>query len=126
MRRIISLAATILLTVGCGGGGAPGTDPASLTSCEAVAAAAVGVIQDSIDILEAASSTGTEPDAGTTGVVEAAGTALEDRARSLGCTDEEMAALMADLADGLQARSVFGQLIIENLKAGEDGFYREG
>ncbi|MFH2073462.1 MAG: hypothetical protein ABIJ75_11490, partial [Actinomycetota bacterium] len=95
MRRIFSLAATILLTAGCGGGGAPGTDPASLASCEAVADAAIGVIQDSIDILEEASSSGTEPDAATTGAVEAAGVALEERARLLGFTDEERAALRA-------------------------------
>ncbi len=125
MRRFIPLLAIILLSAACGGSGGS-TDPASLESCDAVAAEAILVIQDSIDILEAASSSGAEPDLETVGAVESAGTALEERALDLGCTDSELSSLMAGRAGGLEAKSVFGQLIIENLKAGEDGFYSGG
>ena len=117
--------ATILLATACGGGdGTP--EPASLESCDAIAGAAITVIQDSIDILEAASVSGAEPPIETVEAVETAGAALEERAQILGCSDEEMSSLMADLAVDLKADSVFGQLIIESLKAGDEGFFGDG
>jgi len=115
-----------MVSFGCGGGGEEAVDPASLETCEAVADAAIVVIQDSIDMLDAASNSGIEPDAETVASVEAAGIALEERALALACTDAEMTELMAGLASGLEAESVFGQLIIESLRAGDGGFFEEG
>lgn len=126
MLRAIALLVVVLVSFGCGGGGEEAVDPASLETCRAVADAAIVVIQDSIDMLDAASTSGTEPDAETVAAVEAAGTALEERALALACTDAEMSDLMAGLASGLEAESVFGQLIIESLRAGDGGFFEEG
>ena len=125
MRRIIPLAMTAALFVACGGGDETPA-PSSLQSCDEVAIAAIEVIQDSIDIVDEASTTGEEPDLSVTESVEATGAALENQASVLGCTDEQMSALIADLAADLQAESVFGQLIIEGLTAGEGAFFEEG
>ena len=125
MRRIIPLLATVLFAAACGGGEKT-TDPASLASCEAVAGAAIAVIQDSIDLMDEASTSQTEPDPETVAAIEEAGAALSERAAALGCTDEEMTALLAGLADDLEAESVFGQLIIERFKVGDEGFFSEG
>ena len=125
MRRMIPLLVGVMLFTACGGGEA-GIDPASLESCEAVAAAAIEVIQDSIDIVDEASTTGEEPDQALADSVEATGAALEERAAVLGCTEEQIAESMAVLIGDLHAESVFGQLIIEGLTAGEGAFFDEG
>jgi len=125
MRRIIPLLVTVLFAAACGGGGET-TDPASLTSCDAVAGAAIAVIQDSIDLMDEASTNQSEPDAGIVAAIEEAGAALDERAAALRCTDAEMTALLAELADGLEAESVVGQLIIERFKVGDEGFFSEG
>jgi hypothetical protein len=125
MRRIIPLAVIATLFVACGGGEET-PEPSSLQSCDAVAVAAIEVIQDSIDIVDEALTTGEEPDPSVTESIEVTGAALEAQAAVLGCTDEQMSALMADLAAGLQAESVFGQLIIEGLTAGEGAFFEDG
>ena len=119
------MAMAAALFVACGGGDETPA-PSSLQSCDEVAIAAIEVIQGSIDIVDAASTTGEEPDLSVTESVEATGAALENQASVLGCTDEQMSALIADLAADLQAESVFGQLIIEGLTAGEGAFFEEG
>ena len=114
-----------MLFSACGGGeGTP--DPTSLQTCDEVAAAAIEVIQASINIVDETSTTGAEPDPAVTESVEATGAALEGRAATLGCTDEQMSVLMSGLAGSLEAESVFGQLIIEGLTAGEGAFFEEG
>ena len=90
------------------------------------AGAAIGVVQDSIDIVDAASLTGEEPDPAAVTGVEELGIALEARASELGGGEAEMAERMAGLAEGLEADSVFGQLIIEGLLTGGEGFFEEG
>ena len=52
-----------------------------------------------------------------------AGMALEARALDLGCTDEQMSALMRERADRLRAESSIGQLLIEGLREGGEGFF---
>jgi hypothetical protein len=113
-----------LLAAACGGGGR-GIDPDSLGSCGEVADAAVVVLQDSIDAMDRAAS-GAEPDAADIAALEESGRELEDRAAALGCGDAQMAELLADRADRLEAESVLGQSIIEGLRAGEGGFFADG
>jgi len=125
MRRIIPLLVTVLSAAACGGGEET-TNPASLASCDAIAGAAITVIQDSIDLMDEASTSQSEPDPETVAAIEEAGAALDERATALGCIDAEMTALLAELADDLEAKSVFGQLIIERFKVGDEGFFGEG
>jgi len=125
MRGTIPLLAILAVTAACGGGD-DSLDLDTLESCGAVADAAITVIQEMIDLLDDNSTSGDEPDPEAGRAVEEAGEALEARAVTLGCSDEEMSRLMADLADGLEAGSVFSQLIVERLKAGEDGFFEAG
>jgi hypothetical protein len=122
--RVVVATALAAALAACGGGDGP-VEPESLGSCAEVADAAVGVIQDSIDALDAAES-GAEPDAEEIAVLEDLGNRLEDRARDLGCADDEMTALMIERADLLEADSVMGQAIIEGLRAGDGGFYQGG
>jgi len=121
---MLAVAALTASLVACGGGDGS-VDPSSLGTCEAVADAAVVVIQDSIDLMDAA-ATGAEPALDEIAALEGLGRDLEERARALGCGDEEMTALMIERADHLEAGSVLGQSIIEGLRAGEGGFYQEG
>lgn len=122
MRRILPAVLAVVIASGCGGGD---SDPASLDDCESVAQAAVAVIQQTIDVLEVAAG-GTEPDPEAVAEIEAAGSALEARAEEIGCTEAEIAGLMAGLAGSLEAETALGQQIIEGLRTGSSGFFEEG
>ncbi|MCB2222610.1 MAG: hypothetical protein KQH83_00430 [Actinobacteria bacterium] len=114
-RRITAVLAAVALAA-CGGGAEQGRpDPAGLGSCDAVAEAVVAVIQENIVLVDDAADALTEPDPAVVADLEQAGAALEARAAELGCTDDEMTAAIAARAGGLEARSVYGQLIIEGL-----------
>ena len=123
MRRSLPVILAVLLVSGCGGDGE--ADPASLGDCAAVAEAAVAVIQQTIDVLEVAAG-GTEPDPEIVAGIEAEGSALEERAEEIGCTEAEIAGLMAGLADRLEAGTPLGQQIIEGLRTGSSGFFEDG
>ena len=128
MRRMIGMTLVLAIAAAaCGGDDA--ADPASLDSCEAVADASIVVLQDTLDIMdnlsieELAALGGSDETPDQFKEIEAQGAAFEARAGELGCTEEEMSALLADRATGLSAESQFGQLILEGLKAGESGFF---
>jgi hypothetical protein len=121
MRRTIIVLLVTLVTAACGGAeGRP--DPASLETCDEVAEAVIGVIQESIDAVDTAADNLTEPDPAAAADLEDAGTALQERAAALSCSEERMSQAIISLADRLEARSVYGQLIIEGIKAGEGSF----
>lgn len=131
MRRLPALAVALLLALAaCGDddGGAP-ADPAALTSCEQVADASIALMQDAIDIIDSLSTEelaefGTSEE--TPEVfrdVEAQGTALENRAEAIGCTEEQMNSLLAARVDDLSSDTTFGQFIIESVRSGEGGFF---
>lgn len=130
MHRIIlaAMLALALLAASCGDDGGE-ADPASLGTCEEIADAAIDVLQQTIDVVDGMSDA--DPaSSGDTGegsdefqAIEEAGAALEARALDLRCTDEQMSALMRERADSLSAESTIGQLVIEGLREGGEGFF---
>ncbi len=130
MRRIIvpTVLALALLAASCGNDGGTG-DPASLGTCEEVADAAIDVLQQTIDVVDGLSdedpASSDEPGEASDEfrAIEEAGMALEARALDLGCTDEQMSALMRERAGTLSAESAIGQLVIEGLREGGEGFF---
>jgi len=130
MHRIILAAVLVLalLAASCGDDGGT-ADPASLGTCEEIADAAIDVLQQTIDVVDGMSNVdpASSGDAGEGSdefqAIEEAGAALEARALELVCTDEQMSALMRDRADSLSAESTIGQLVIEGLREGGEGFF---
>ncbi len=87
--------------------------------------------QDTIDIIdnldiEALAALGESDETPEVFVdLEARGEELTTRADELGCSDQQMGALMAERAGDLSSDSVFGQFILEGVRAGEGGFFDE-
>ncbi|MEE9298740.1 MAG: hypothetical protein V3V29_06875 [Acidimicrobiia bacterium] len=130
MRRLaVALLAMALVTATCGDDDA--ADPGSVDSCEGLAVAGIALLQDTIDIIddldiEALAALGESDETPEVFAdVEARGDELTARADELGCSDEQMAALMANRAGDLSADSVFGQFILEGVRSGEGGFFDE-
>ena len=126
MKRFAAVALTLALVVAaCGDDDA--ASPADLDSCEGLALAGLDMLQDTIDLIDgfdaealAALSEGTEPPP-EFAALQVRGDELTARADVVGCSDEEMAALLADSVDDLSADSVFGQFILESVRGGESG-----
>ncbi len=128
-RLAAALLALALVAAACGDDGV--ADVGSLDSCEGLAAAGITLLQETIDLIDsldpAALATLGESD--TTppefAELEARGDELTARADDIGCSDEEMASLMAERVGSLSSDSVFGQFILEGVRAGEGGFFDE-
>lgn len=132
MKRTASvLLATLLLVAvaACGDDDGGSANPASLDSCASLADASIALLQDTLDIIDSmsveelaamGSSEETPPELAA---IEARGTALEERAENLGCTEEQMSSLMIARADELDSDSVFGQFLIESIRSGEGSFF---
>jgi hypothetical protein len=132
MRRTptILLATLVVVAVAaCGDDSGGSADPASLNSCESLADASIDLLQDTLDVVDSmsaeelaamGSSEETPPELAT---IETRGTALEARAEDLGCTEEQMSSLMTARVDELSSDTVFGQFLIESIRAGEGGFF---
>jgi hypothetical protein len=129
MKRLaVALLSFALIAAACGDDGA--ADPASLDSCEALAVAGIAMLQETIDLIDGldaselaalGESDATPPEFEA---IQARGDELTDRATEIGCTDEEMANLVAARAGDLSADSVFGQFILEGVQGGEGtGFF---
>ncbi len=127
-RTVTAVMALVLVLAACGGDDAA-QDPASIDSCEGLAGAGIVLLQDTIDLIDsldanalAALGEGDEvpPEFAE---VEARGNELTERADAIGCSEEEMARLMADRAGDLSSDSVFGQFILEGIRSGEGGFF---
>jgi len=132
MRRTPTLLLAALLAVAvaaCGDDSGGSADPASLNSCETLADASIDLLQDTLDIIDSMSAEelaamgASEETPSELVAIETRGTALEDRADELGCTEEQMSALMTARVDDLSSDSVFGQFLIESIRAGEGGFF---
>jgi hypothetical protein len=126
MKRL-AVAALCLSMVAAACGDDAAADPATLDSCEGLATAGIDLLQDTIDLIDgldaaalASFGEGTEVPPEFT-AIQTRGDELTGRATEIGCSDEEMAALMAERAGGLSADSVFGQFILEGVRAGEGG-----
>lgn len=125
----VALLAVGLVAAACGDDDA--VDVASADSCEGLAVAGIALLQDTIDIIDnmdaaALAALGeAEETPPELAALEARGDELTDRADALGCSDEQMAALMAERVGDLSSDSVFGQFILEGVRAGEGGFFDE-
>ncbi|MBI5158233.1 MAG: hypothetical protein HZA58_09550 [Acidimicrobiia bacterium] len=131
MRRAPTVLLATLLVVAlaaCGDDGGS-ADPASVNSCESLADASIALLQDTLDIIDSMSAEelaamgNSEETPPALASIESRGTALEDRAEELGCTEEQMSALMTARVDDLSSDTVFGQFLIESIRAGEGGFF---
>lgn len=128
-RLAAALLALAIVAAACGDDGA--ADAGSLDSCEGLAAAGIALLQDTIDVIDDLdpAELATLGESDTTppafAALEARGDELTARADEIGCSDEEMASLMAERAAGLSSDSIFGQFILEGVKAGEGGFFDE-
>ena len=83
------------------------------------------MLQDTIDLIDgldaaglAALSEGGEPPPEFV-AIQTQGDQLTARADEIGCSEDEMAALLADRVGDLSADSVFGQFILESISEGE-------
>ncbi len=129
MKRIaVALLSLALLATACGDDEAvDAIDAASLDSCEGLAAAGIALLQDTIDLIDGldADALAVLGDGAETPpefvALQTRGDEMTARADEIGCSDEEMAALLSERANNLTADSVFGQFILEGVRAGESG-----
>lgn len=118
MRRTITaaaLTATLALgAAGCGGGG-------DLSSCEDVADEAIELVQGILDEVGGMSMEDMQSDEEPAFVqeLESEGEALEERAEELDCSDEQMADLLAERAEDLEAEGPVAELIREAVRSGD-------
>jgi hypothetical protein len=131
MKRLtVALLSLALVAAACGDDDA--VDAASLDSCEGLAAAGIALLQDTIDLIDgldeaALAALGDEAGPPPEFVaLQTRGDEMSARADEVGCSDEEMAALLAERASGLSADSIFGQFILEGVRAGESGDFFGG
>lgn len=127
-RLVVAVLSLALIVAACGDDDA--ADPASLDSCEGLAVAGIAMLQDTIDLVDGLDATQLaalgESDEVPPGfeALQARGDELADRATEIGCSDEEMADLVAARAEDLSADSVFGQFILEGVRGGDgSGFF---
>ena len=129
MKRLAATLLALALVAAACGDDADVADVGSLDSCDA--AAGIVLLQETIDVIDdldpaelaALGESDTTPPAFA--ALEARGDELTARADEIGCSDEEMASLMAERAAGLSSDSIFGQFILEGVKAGEGSFFDE-
>ncbi len=129
-KLVVALLSLALVVAACGDDDA--AEPASLDSCDALAVAGIAMLQDTIDLVDelsveelAAFGETVETPAGFD-ALQARGDELSARATEIGCSDEEMADLVAARSDDLSADSVFGQFILDGVRGGDGtGFFGE-
>ena len=126
MKRLaVALLSLALVAAACGDDDA--VDAASLDSCEGLAGAGIALLQDTIDLIDgldaaALAALGDETETPPEFVaLQTRGDEMSARADEIGCSDEEMAALLSERAGSLSADSVFGQFVLEGVRAGEGG-----
>lgn len=126
MRRpaVLVIVALSLAVAACGDDNVGSQDPATLGSCEQVADAMIGVLDQTLEVVDSMTAeelaelgASEEPPAALVDV-QTRGEALVERAGVIGCQDEQMASLLAARADDLSSDSVFGQFLIESIRAG--------
>lgn len=118
IRKLFVLIAALGLVAGACGG----SDSGSAGSCAAVADDAMSAVQDVINefdalTLDEMTEMGDEEPAFLTDF-ENKMDELQGVADDLGCSDAEMEELFADRVDNLTAEGMFGELMIDELKAG--------
>lgn len=127
MKRIATLLIALALIAAACGDDDAAADPASLDSCEGLAVAGISMLQDTIDLIDGLDATALAAFSDGSDVppefveIQQRGDELTARADEIGCSDEEMAALMAERAADLSADTAFGQFILESIKTGDGG-----
>lgn len=132
MRRpaVLVIVALSLAVAACGDD-AGSQDPATLGSCEQVADAMIGVLGQTLEVVdsmtaeELAELGASEKPPAALVDAQTRGEALVERAGVIGCQDEQMASLLAARADDLSSDSVFGQFLIESIRAGAGSSFFE-
>ena len=126
MKRLATLLIVLaLVAAACGDDDA--ADPASLDSCEGLAGAGIAMLQDTIDLIDGLDAEALAALSDGSAVppefveFQQRGDELTARADEIGCTDEEMAGLMAERAANLSADTPFGQFILDSITSGEGG-----
>lgn len=119
MRPIAVIAATSLLLAACSGSG---------SACADIADDAIGVFQEvvtAVDDLDLAES-GAGADFEIPGMpaIEEKAARLQSDADAAGCSDEELRDLLTERLVRLEARTVFGQAVIEAIR--QEGLFGEG
>lgn len=119
----------LVLTVAACGDDAPAADPATVTTCDGLAEVGFALLVDTIDLIDGldAASLAVLAESDTTppefAAIEERGRTITARAEALGCDPAELDAALADKAAGLRSDTLFGQFIIESVKAGEGSFF---
>lgn len=121
----VGLLFLVLVAGACSGDDA--ANAASLGSCESLAGEGISLMQDAIDLidgLDSASFAALAEGAELPPEFAAVQTRAEEmiaRADEIGCSDEDLAALLSERASSLSSDSVLGQIILEGVRAGESG-----
>ena len=110
---------------------AAGLVGAVLTACSGDAAACGDIADegfellqefvDEVDAMDAAQLAEAVNDDSFLGGIEGRATALDERAAAAGCTEEDMADLLAERSEGLVADTEVGQVIVDLIL--EDAFF---
>ena len=116
MRRVV-IAAGLLGAVlaACGGNAA---------ACGDIADEGFDLLQefvDEVDAMDAAQLAEAVNDDSFMGGIEGRATTLDERAAAAGCTEEDMADLLAERSEDLVADTEFGQVIVDLIL--EDAFF---
>ena len=109
----IALLALVLLAAACDQSPFD-AEPRDIDSCEDLATATVGVLQDELDLVSTLSLEDVLADPGPPELeaLELRGDELTARSAAIGCGEGEMGALIRDRAEGLQAEGpVAGQFL---------------
>ncbi len=129
MKRLVAFLLSLTLVVAACGDDAA-ADPSDLNSCEGLAGAGLSMLQETIDLIDgldaAALAEFADPESEPSpefAALEERGNELTARADEIGCSDEEMTALLVARVDELSADSVFGQFILESVRTGDGDFF---
>lgn len=112
MRLLISIVIPVLIAASCGGGG---------SRCVEIVNDTVDVFQsliDRVDELDLSDAAAAGDDFSFPGLadIERRADELQDEADTAGCDDDELKRLLSERIGRLEARTVFGQAVIEGIR----------
>jgi hypothetical protein len=131
MRKFLGLVLVLaLVAAACGDDDDASSDPASIDSCEGLVAVGLDLLQGAIDEIDEMSLEDLAASEETGGPaafeeLEQKAEELENRAAELGCTEEELTALLTEGVGQLSSDSLFGQALIESIRSGEVNIFED-
>ena len=116
MRHLVAASVLVLGLSACGGGGE--VDVASASTCEELADASIGVMQEALDQL-AGMSMEEAQEAGPEAFedMEQQGEEIEAKAEELDCDEDSADELLCDRVEQLQADGPVAEFVVEGLKS---------